>query len=74
MSACKSEEKCQLKAVAKTMKILSYVLTDSKSVQLVHNATIDTKPNELYGAVMLYRDFPYSPMPILFLFFFAKNQ
>ena len=52
MSSCKAEEKCQLKAVAKTMAILIYVLTDSKSVHLVHNVTIDTKPNELYGAVI----------------------
>ena len=34
------------------MAILIYVLTDSKSVHLVHNVTIDTKPNELYGAVI----------------------
>ena len=27
------------------MAILIYVLTDSKSVHLVHNVTIDTKPN-----------------------------
>ena len=52
ITACKAEEKCQLKAIAKTMAILIYVLTDSKSMQLVHNVTVDTRPNELYGAVI----------------------
>ena len=42
MSSCKAEEKCQLKAVAKTMAILIYVLTDSKSVHLVHIVIINT--------------------------------
>ena len=52
LTACRAEERLQLKAVAKTMAILIYVLTDSKSMQLVHNVTVDTKPNELYGAVI----------------------
>ena len=34
------------------MTILIYVLTDSKSMQLAQNVTVDTKPNELYGAVI----------------------
>ena len=36
----------------KTMAIVIYVLTHSKSLQVVHNVTIDTKPNELYGAII----------------------
>jgi len=44
MTACKADERCQLKAVvAKTMAILIYVLTDSKPMQLVHNVTVVTK-------------------------------
>ena len=45
-------ESLDTKAVGKVMAIFMHVFTDTKSVQIMHSVTLETKPNELYRSIV----------------------